>query len=914
MITKEKTAGDNCSLGLPAIIMYIALSIVGVASVWILASHDNCIITNLLLYIGGSTVPIAVHALLKSQGWYKSKFHRRNRCIVPFFFAASAILCIHYHEITELAGIREYACITYLNRAFCYLLSYVCLGYIIYACRIAANGIKFDWHLIHGNFLRKTISLVFLLPFLFTAILMIFNINESDVFNEELEKNASPSLFWSTYYHFVDPGNQQMTSHEIRIWTTIVTSLGILLFNGLMITSIISWIERRKERWLKGQEPYKRVLSKVPHYIIIGGSDVTPGIVRQLLKPGDDGKLPYIIIQTSGDVAKFRDTLFSGLNIYEEQKVIVRYGNRTSVKDIKSLYPETAKEIYILGEDSRDDDIESYHDTLNMTCMRHIANIYGSPSSAEKRKKLGICTANDKDKITVHVMFEYQTTFNVMQITDIYNAGCLKFHPFNYYEMWAQNVVVNNSLFSEQKGCNYIPLEGETGIKKNEDSYVHIVIVGMSRMGTAMAIEAAHIAHYPNFEEKKKRTRITLIDSNMKQEMDFFTSRYSELFSVSRHRYVNTARQDDIFFETEESLWKNPLSDPDSKSPFKGTYLGEDFIDIEWEFIHGNIESEVVRKYLTDISADNNAKLTIAICNPENNRAVATAIYLPETIYSSKNTLQVLVYQRYNTEIIDNLNCNRKYKGKLKAFGMADKCYDCSANELAETISEYIGIAYTMCSIEKKLSKKASASDILGIETYKLENEAETNEWYNKWKEEYLQLLENGNSDVNNYEKKIEHIVKLSDYVEKLKENKGQDPQYKGKTKQAMTWSNIYNINSFWSKARCIRDGGFNPLEGDFSEGELKTLGLVEHNRWVIEQLLMHYSPLTPEEQESAKIPDEDASEAIKKEKKSMYKHLDICSNEILDKIDYNISEYDRELTRIIPYACRKYNNKNKNN
>lgn len=78
---------------------------------------------------------------------------------------------------------------------------------------------------------------------------------------------------------------------------------------------------------------------------------------------------PYILIQTSRDVESFRRELFSTLSEEEEKRIIIYYGNRTSPDDIKDLKLESAKEVYILGEEMCTDDIESYHDTMNMECL-----------------------------------------------------------------------------------------------------------------------------------------------------------------------------------------------------------------------------------------------------------------------------------------------------------------------------------------------------------------------------------------------------------------------------------------------------------------------------------------------------------------------------------------------------------------
>ena len=72
--------------------------------------------------------------------------------------------------------------------------------------------------------------------------------------------------------------------------------------------------------------------------------------------------------------------------------------------------------------------------------------------------------------------------------------------------------------------------------------------------------------------------------------------------------------------------------------------------------------------------------------------------------------------------------------------------------------------------------------------------------------------------------------------------------KYEGKSKEAMRWSSIYNGNTTWTKLRSV---GFDSQNMTLSEKDVQLLADVEHNRWNIEQLLMHFRPLTREEQES---------------------------------------------------------------
>lgn len=767
--------------------------------------------------------------------------------------------------IINLAISAHSGCAVILKTAVIWTAALVCLGYVVYAVRLCLNMADFDWNLINGHFLRKVCCIVLLIPSLLTVTGQFFIDSPKELADErglyeyhDYQANdvdnlqKSPDIFWGTYYHFIDPGNQHMTSTKAaRVWTAIIAILGVFLLNGLLVSSIVGWIDKRKEEWLKGSVRYDRLLGKTSHYVIIGGNDMVPGVVSELFNKMTVGKFDYILIQTSRDVEDFRRELFSNLTVDQQQKVIIYYGNRNSVTDIAELQLQTALEVYVLGEESRTDDLESYHDTMNMECLKLIGKEIEAVSGF-----------SEKNKLVCRVMFEYQTSFNVFQVTDV-DGDKIKFLPFNYYEKWAQNVLICQTPCGGA-ACKYgyLPLEGSSGIKAGDNTYVHLVIVGMSRMGVAMAIEAAHMAHYPNYEEIGVRTRITFIDQNAAGEKEFFMGRFKELFALSHWRYGNVAER--------TLIWEKELEVSGSN------HLGGDFIDIEWEFINGSIENAAVQQYLLESSSDENAKLTVAICLPENSRAIAAAAYMPDELYRSQNTLQVLVYQRLSDELVRQINANNgRYHKKMRAFGMARSCYDSQLVELAESIEPVITEAYDMYS------------------------------GCMKWKREHLPESENMSLEQ----------VKLSVIEEKAKKtDKEKEIESSNKSNSAKMWSNHYNIYTMWTKYRCIttEDGHvFNPSEENFDvlgSMMMKELGMMEHNRWVVEQLLLRYRPLTKEEQEDAKISDLYSSSDRKNfYKKNMNAHLDICSNSRLDEVDYKMSELDRTLISVLPEAYRKY-------
>ena len=286
-------------------------------------------------------------------------------------------------------------------------------------------------------------------------------------------------------------------------------------------------------------------------------------------------------------------------------------------------------------------------------------------------------------------MFEYQTTFSVFQYSEISNniKDCIDFKPFNYYDSWAQQVLIGREPATPKSG--YLPLEGANGIDAKSDKHVHLIIVGMSRMGVSMAINAAHLAHYPNFASKGIRTKITFIDKAADEEKDFFMGRFKELFALSRWRYGNA--------EGEDIKWD------DTNTPSERyNHLGGDFLDIEWEFINGSIGMKAMQKYISDATKDENSIVNIAICLPEPNRCLAAALYLERDVYDKIN--QILVFNRYGDSLVAQMTHEQDEKGKkkqfnpyhnkMRAFGMAYTFYDLELMNDITYIADINGVAY----------------------------------------------------------------------------------------------------------------------------------------------------------------------------------------------------------------------------
>ena len=793
------------------------------------------------------------------------KINNKNRwClldILAIIIALSALIC----NLTP----TKHEC---LNNTLCIIAGTI--GFYYFATPVYIfffNRPKFDWHLVNGNYLAKVVALVLLFPSIIASCFLLYNscpkhskyspqnlvydenlysynnaetdtlgIAKCELFTDSvflnshnlelsdsiiiqkdklpktiISKQEDPSIFWTVYYHFIDPGNQHMTTSQSgRGWSALIAILGVFLLNGLLVSSIIGWIDSRKEKWLKGEVKYRGFLHKYKHYVIIGGNDMTFGIVRQIMS--NKGVMPYILIQTTRDVEEFRRELFSTLTVQQQQHIIIYYGSRTSETELMELSLQQAIEVYILGEQTRTDYFEPYHDTVNMQCFDLINQLLQGGNSF-------------KEPIRCYVMFEYQTSFAAFQsssqsriIKTPDGKDLLSFIPFSLYENWAQTVLVNGNITIPDKTnitITYNNIDGD-GISYDSDKIAHIIIIGMSKMGTAMAIETAHLAHFPNFvRDNSKRTKITFIDKNAREESDFFMGRFPDLFKLCKWTDV----------DGKEHNWYAPTCN-------EYQYFAKNFLDIEWEFRSGGVESKENREYIESCFNEKNTEIvTIAVCLPQPHQSLAAALYLPKVAIQKAN--DIWVYQPQSGELLIDINKGADdakhiwemttYR-KLKPFGMLSLGFDAKLLE---------NEAIWYCSNFYK------AKDAL-VKKFRQKSDNENTCYWNHW-------------DRKNVEEAVLSEIDLS--LGKL----------------WAIWSNIYQVNTIEFKMRSL-GLDFSKLD-DTNIKEL--FAKVEHNRWNIEKLLMGYRPLE--------------DHTLNKEEIEIVREYLKVKNEELAKIQEGINEKD---------------------
>lgn len=774
--------------------------------------------------------------------------------------------------------------------AFSFTISQSCAGKVILAV-ISAIAVLYcivclyvwifcpirrDLYLARGRFIWKAAAFVLYIPFVIAGCFYMMNLagfvacSPSDLISES--DKSDPSLFWSIYYHFVDPGNQHMAATPVaKTWSAVTAVIGIFLLNGLLVSTLVSWFEKRREQCQNGVIRYRLgALGKYRYAIVVGANEIAASVIRNLFNDNDNR---YVILHTSQDVFEVRLRLASCLSPEMLDKVIIYHGLRDSYSDMNSLHPDYSSEIYVLGESTVSGPGEPYHDAMNMKCVNILATCL--EKSRGKRMKYKIRKGHSV-KIVCKVMFEYQTTYSIFQISDISDMvkRNLVFIPFNRFESWARRVIVDGfSYSSDGHRIDYMPLDGN-GIDANSDRYVHFVIVGMSKMGISMGIQALHQAHYLNF--RKRKTRITFIDTAADKEMAFFKGRYANLFELTRSRYIDASSG-----VLKDVPWTDPMSDG------KWRHLsidGSNFIDVEIEFIKGEVESEGVRELLRRMASEEDACMTIAICLTQTHEAVAAGLYMPIEVYKSRSLQEVWVYQREAPDIILNLNYtsvkNLCYR-KLRPFGML--------------FGEYMP------------DRRIYLRSMLTNKAYDIARKYGCRAW-----------------------------------PESL--SKKDDPEYIGIRESwdnlsvAKQWSNRFFADSIWQKIRNVlhsKKGFATELEilsrlAEDPEGTCAAVteairtsnGLdeCEHNRWNVQQLLLGFYPCDSSlfseflclnaRMKEIQDKNDPVYKSIKarfdrrKEevKESEYRlHLNICDYGRLDEVDRGAKGYDRMLNESIP-------------
>lgn len=414
-------------------------------------------------------------------------------------------------------------------------------------------------------------------------------------------------------------------------WQAIAVILSAVVFSGVTITFVGNLLGNRQQAYREGLVRYWFE----DHIIFFGGGDMVVTMLRQIWK---DNSLHHcdIVIMTEADVPEVRLSILGQLDIdVSKLKLTFLRGHRDDPDDLRSVNTSLARRIYIVGDDPSDED----YDSVNMACWNE------ARSQCAGRVNMP-CYLLLERASSEHI-FRHNLEEKDNQI-DKDKPSCFDTIVVNRLETIAQRVLVHNGLPLSDTGSTPVsqtldcpPLD-RGGIGPDSTRTVHLVIYGMTPFSYAMATSAAHLCHFPNFvnvterdgrkyytENLERRTRITFIAPGIKEEMDYFSAHMDRLFSMSKVTYNGTT-----------------------------TTPAEDFLDIEWEFVDGNIASPEIRSLLRQYyqrNQEGKTYLTLAICLGEARRNIAAALYLPDEFHDIvnlpdgsvdyDNTIPIFVYQ-----------------------------------------------------------------------------------------------------------------------------------------------------------------------------------------------------------------------------------------------------------------------------
>lgn len=672
----------------------------------------------------------------------------------------------------------------------------------------------------------------------------------------------------------------KIADKPLNLWAFIgIMLFQIVVFEGLVLAAIVGWTGRRTQQVQSGEVRYRKsslngyfvslwdnclTKCKNEYAVVIGANEVAPSVIKNLLKRevekqslnyAHERENQYVILQTNCDVDNVRKVLQSYLTEEEYNRVIIYKDLRNSYEGLKSLKLGDASEIYVLGENTTLDGGESYHDTMNMRCVNMIAKVLGN-----RKGDLKACK----------VLFEYQTTYSVFQFSDVTEEmkQAIHFIPFNRYDSWARRVMVDNHALAlidendkelhdkqelKKHKIQYTPLDGYEGIKFEDDKRVHFIVVGMSKMGVAMGVQALFQAHYPNYvRDNSLKSRITFIDANAQQEMQFFKGRYASLFELARHRYIDATKCEDYEqLNSQEECsastaskgykWIDPMQDEACKWKHLNKNLAKEeldnknFLDVEIEFVKGELESEGVREYLRRVAADSRSKVTMAICLPLTHQSIAAALYMPIEVYN--HLQEIWVYQREAADIISNLtnsvDNNIRYKN-LKPFGML-------YGEYIDHRTHYLKALLVNGVYDMGKNYNSHTRDMKEKDTYtdlrKSWNDLSVSK---KWSNMYF---------VDSIYQKMRSVMK--DLPPEAAIGGSENPY-------------LFEMENFYTKFEdAIKDNEKREYSNKKHE---KNLARCEHNRWNVQQLLMGYMPCGETDlEEFAKLDkDKKMNEAIK--------------------------------------------------
>lgn len=653
-----------------------------------------------------------------------------------------------------------------------------------------------------------------------------------------------------------DSGEHNAIHGWMLIASSIIFLFGAFVFNGIIIGIITNSIERRVENHKHGHIHYL----KFGHYIIMGWDDMVPSIILHIFEKEKDA---YILLMSAAESENLREKL---RKVFDEERlkhIIINYGHRTSKDYYKDIHLESANKVYIVGLRSLPS-----HDAINVECVDSICD-YLEQSKITERPKRITCVFEDLD---TYAAFKTSEIFNRVKNLDI------EFVPYNFYAGWAKQVFVRQYHTDKDhpgKKIEYPTLfgkgyasEDEKALTAEDTRYVHLVFVGTTNFAVAFAMEAAHVLHFPN--GNKYRTLITFIDKNADIEKDEFIVRNRHFFEVQSYYYCDLSDGAN-YCSKEKYRVKETLGVKDEE------FKHRDFLDVEFEFIKGDVFSKQVQSLVNRWAEEHNEKqyLSVFLAMANQRQNFVLGMNMPDSVY--ENEVPIFIRQDRSDNFVSNL---READEAIRYKDGKNTHYIINNGKIE---SKVLGGRYSNI-YPFGMNETAYSTDDKSLARAKLINYL------------YSTMTPEG---------KFQSVLVLSALSDE-QIWKEADEFWKKDLTVALKWSNLYNAYTIPVKLailRSLRGLCLDDTSRDMvslTDTEAEILARVEHNRWNVEKLLMGYRKAHRNEDRYEYSDNKEFQDKLKLNK-NRFIHHDIRPFDDLD----GIKNLDIEFSRYIPWILK---------
>lgn len=410
---------------------------------------------------------------------------------------------------------------------------------------------------------------------------------------------------------------------SIRLAPAVAYAIGFVLLTIILIPLITNYLRSMGERYLDGTlDKY----SWKNHVLFLGFDNMMLCALREECKEAVRYKRK-VVVAVPKDVSQVREGLketlmkekFSESQLkdklqwaeFVEKCIEVVQCNKCDKQNLEvKACVKQAYKMFIIGQPD-----DPMHDANNLRSLDIIMD--------------EICGGEVfSDDFHCYIHIRNIVTFALMQRQGFYEkASRNRVMAFNFYENIAGNVL------SDFEHDNLLMLLDEQNEHKNlancPGTTAHLLILGMTQMGLALAREALMVAHYPNH-----RLKITLVDDNAHEEMYYFLGRYKELFKWCKYSYEEIDSMN-----LEDNIPIKVSDDP--------------LLDVEFEFLRGSIAHPKLMDLIEGWAKDSSQILTLAICTNDSAKNMATALYLPRPLLEGVDMINVWVYQQDDDSMQD---------------------------------------------------------------------------------------------------------------------------------------------------------------------------------------------------------------------------------------------------------------------